>query len=199
VTQDGPSPPGQRLVDRSVIEFIDAVGSATEPVPAGGSVAALTAAGGAALLALVCGVLRRHQPVALEAVLDAAQRLRQELLDLVDEDAAAFRAFLDATRADQDLEAVTRRVGAVPLQIARASLEIIELSYQLDGQRTGSMAADVRAARHLANASLETALDIANENLDMQPDEPARSALREVIGELQVERRRVSRQPHSDA
>src|SRR5437868_15498651 len=87
------------LVSRSVREFVASVASVDEPVPAGGSVAALTGAASAALLALVCDVQQRRQPLRLAAESQQARDQQSRLLALVDEDAAAFRAFLDARRA----------------------------------------------------------------------------------------------------
>ena len=74
----------QLLIDLTVRDFVAAVASADEPVPAGGSVAALTGASSAALLALVCDVLERHTPGVLIQERERARALHQELLDLVD-------------------------------------------------------------------------------------------------------------------
>ena len=52
----------RHLTDLSVSEFLQAVASAAQPVPAGGSVAALSGAACAALLVLVCDVFERHRP-----------------------------------------------------------------------------------------------------------------------------------------
>jgi formiminotetrahydrofolate cyclodeaminase len=52
----------RHLTDLSVAEFVRAVASPTQPVPAGGSVAALTGAVSAALLVLVCEVVERRKP-----------------------------------------------------------------------------------------------------------------------------------------
>jgi formiminotetrahydrofolate cyclodeaminase len=88
----------RRLTDRSVSEFLQAVASAEQPVLAGGSVAALSGAAGAALLVLACDVLERHAPDVLTQPRQKAADLQQKLLGLVDDDAAAFRAFLDTKR-----------------------------------------------------------------------------------------------------
>ncbi|HEV7666555.1 MAG TPA: cyclodeaminase/cyclohydrolase family protein, partial [Chloroflexota bacterium] len=88
-----------RLVDRSVGEFVAAVASAAEPVPAGGSVSALTGAASAALLVLVCGVLDRKRVDGVEVLLDRAAEVQRRLLALIDEDANAYGAYLVAMRA----------------------------------------------------------------------------------------------------
>jgi formiminotetrahydrofolate cyclodeaminase len=55
------------LTDLSVSEFLQAVAAAAQPIPAGGSVAALTGVASAALLVLVCDALERHNPAGLTA------------------------------------------------------------------------------------------------------------------------------------
>jgi methenyltetrahydrofolate cyclohydrolase len=174
----------RRLVDLSVADFVAAVGSAHEPVPAGGSVAALTGASSAALLALVCDVLERHTPGVLAQPRQAARGLQQQLLVLVDEDAAAFRAFLDAERGSRAREAAGARVAAVPLHISRACQEVVELEQSIAPHVRGAMHLDVSAARQLAAAAGRSALDIAEYNLSLVAEPSARQALRDDITAL---------------
>jgi len=177
-----------RLVELSVRDFVGAVAAAEQPVPAGGSVAALTGAASAALLALVCGVLQRRQAGALGAQLEEAERLQQRLLDLVEEDAAGFRAFLTAKRCGVGLpEAIARAVDA-PIQIGRACAEVITLSHLVEARTFGPMLGDVRAARYLAEAAVQTAAEIAEQNLALLPDAGARRALEEQISRLRAQR-----------
>jgi len=82
-----------------VAAFLQAVASTDEPVPAGGSVAALCGAAAAGLLALVCAVrAKRHPSAELEALGARARRLQAQLTQLVDDDADAYRALLAARR-----------------------------------------------------------------------------------------------------
>jgi formiminotetrahydrofolate cyclodeaminase len=162
-----------RLAGLSVSEFAEAVASADQPVPAGGSVAALTAANAAALLALVCAILGRRQPGTLVGALEDSRRLQRDLLMLVDEDAAAFRAFLDAKRSGVDAAIASARISEAPLQVCRASAEILALSDVVEAHTLGPPLADVRAARYLACAALRAALDIVEENRRLLGDAPA--------------------------
>jgi methenyltetrahydrofolate cyclohydrolase len=180
----------RRLVDLSVLEFVEAVASADQPVPAGGSVAALTGATSAALLVLVCSVIRRKQPQLLGDELSNAERLQQQLLVLIDDDAEAFHAFLHARRRNADLREPLARTSAAPLAIARACLELIDLSQTVEVQISGPMTADVRAARLLAAASLRTVLDIADQKLELVQDADDRQVLREQISRLRAPRDR---------
>jgi formiminotetrahydrofolate cyclodeaminase len=178
------------LVSRSVTAFVASVASIDEPVPAGGSVAALTGAASAALLALVCGVRRHKQPEALAGELVEAERLQHRLLALVDEDAAAFRAFLDAKRArrsedDEALKTALGRTSQTPLEIATACAAVVELGAALEGQIHGMTLGDVRAARHLATAALTAALDLSEQNVGLlEADPPAQARMRATIASL---------------
>ena len=148
----------------------------------------MTGATSAALLALVCGVLGRRQPGALSDQLETAGWLQQRLLDLVDEDAAAFRAFLAAKRSGVGLLEATARASSAPLQIATACAQVIALSHTVEADAAGQLLGDVRAARHLAEAAVQTAVAITEQNLDLQPDARARQALEEQISRLRAQR-----------
>ena len=184
--------------------FVEAVASAAEAVPAGGSVAALAGASAAALLALVCGVLRRKETAGgsgradkgtaekgpaedgtvVENLLAQALLLKERLLVLVDEDAAAFRAFL----GDKHDQAAIGRVSQVPLEVARACAAVVDLSRSVQERTSGPMLGDVLAARHLANAALAAALDIADQDVALQRDADARQRLTAQIEELRRSR-----------
>jgi len=158
------------LAAGSVRDFLARVASADEPVPAGGSVAALTGAASAALLALVCSVQLRKQPGSLAGELERAQRLQAELLALVDEDAAAFRAYLDAKRAQRhgqhpDLEGAVSHSTQTPLRIAAACSAVLELSGAIGGRIQGMTLGDVQAAAELARAAKSAALGLVGQDV----------------------------------
>ena len=168
------------LAARSVREFLDQVASAEAPVPAGGSVAALSGAGSAALLALVCSVLQRHAVEDVAVLRARAESLQGLLLRQVDEDAAAFRAYLDAKHD----RALLARVVDSPLEIARACQEVVALGNQVDAVASGPVRGDVHAARHIASAAALAALDLAEENVGLTADPAAKRQLRERIARL---------------
>ena len=161
-----------------------AVASAETPVPAGGSVVALSGSCAAALLGLVCDVLERHQPGRLLDERHATERLQRLLLRLVDEDAAAYQAFLATSRGSEERQVAINRVAATPLAIGRACVEVIGLSQKVEAHARGPLLGDVRAARHLAQAAVRTAVDLGEDNLGLQPDVSARRALEAEITRL---------------
>jgi formiminotetrahydrofolate cyclodeaminase len=165
------------LADLSVKEFVASVGSAETPVPAGGSVVALSGACAGALLVLVCEVSQRHEAGGLVEQHHAAERLQGLLLKLVDEDAAAYQAFLATRRDAEDRQAAVNRVAATPLAIGRACADLIELSRAIEEHTRGPLRGDVRAARHLAQAGVRTAIDLAEQNLSLIKDDATRRGL----------------------
>jgi formiminotetrahydrofolate cyclodeaminase len=174
------------LVDLSVREFVASVASAATPVPAGGSVVALSGACAAGLLALVCDVAQRHDAAAPGEERQTAVRLQRLLLKLVDEDAAAYQAFLATRRGTEDRQAAINRVAATPLAIGRACFDLVGLSRTVEQHTRGPLLGDVRAARHLAEAGLRTAVDLAEQNLELQPEASARRALEAEIARLRA-------------
>ena len=169
------------LVARSVREFVASVASTGEPVP-GGSVAALTGAASAALLALVGGVLARKGAHGAAELVGRARELQERLLGLVDADADAYRAYLEEKQSEGALE----RASQTPLEIAAACGDVMRLSVDVEGRATGALLGDVRAARQLASAALGAALVIAEQNVLLFADSSAQGRLRIEIARLRA-------------
>lgn len=172
--------PNGRLVTLGVGEFVAKVASTDEPVPAGGSVAALTGACAAALMALASGVLVRRGVSGAEALRERASALQRQLLELVDEDAAAYDAFLEARREP----GVIARMSEMPLRVAAACADVSAMAEEIAERITGAVAADVNAARTLAEAARHAALELAEANLGMQRDPVAKAELKARIQQL---------------
>jgi formiminotetrahydrofolate cyclodeaminase len=168
-----------------VSEFLAKVASTVEPVPAGGSVAALAGAASAALLVLACGVLQRRHAEGISGVHERAAELQQHLLTLIDEDAQAFQAFLETKRSGGQTGAIVARTSHTPLLIGGACAEVVELSRRIEAApHLGAIQGDVRAARHLAQAALVSALDIAEQDIELHADVSEQQAMRDEIAEL---------------
>ena len=171
---------GGSLVSLSVSEFVAKVASTAETVPAGGSVSALVGANSAALLALAAGVLVHRGLDDAHGLRTRAEALQQRLLALVDEDAHAYRAFLEDKRAPGAI----MRMADGPLQIAAACAEAVALADEVAARITGSIGADVRAAHRMAQAAHDAALELAEANLPFVRDELQRVQLKERITDL---------------
>lgn len=119
----------------AVVDLLDALAS-NEPVPGGGSAAALAGASGVSLLIMAAGLPKTRTGTPEEAadLSEAAARLRpirDSLIALIDRDSDAYRAVMDAFRlpkaTDADKQARAQAVqdamrGAtdVPLETMRA-------------------------------------------------------------------------------
>lgn len=131
------------LVSKTVRDFADEVSRDT-PAPGGGSIAALAGALGAGLASMVATLT--HGKVGTEArdaelarIAAGAQRAKDALLRLVDEDTDAFNAFMEARRLPQGTpeEKATRQQKMqegikeaieVPWRTAELAFEALELS-----------------------------------------------------------------------
>ena len=119
----------------AVADLMDAFAS-TDPVPGGGSAAALAGAVGTSLLLMVAGMpkTRTGAPEETADLAEAASRLhplRDSLLDLVDRDSDAYRQVMEAFRLakesdeekaarKQAIERATRVATEAPLNTMRA-------------------------------------------------------------------------------
>ena len=160
------------------------------PTPGGGSAAALTAAVGLSLVAMVARMPRTKHGTdedrqALDGVLQAVEHLAQHALDLVDDDAAAYDAVVAAYRkpkATEDqkverrsaIEAALRGAAEVPLEVMRSCRA--GLGAALEAAKTGnpSASSDVGVAVELLGAALRSAAL----NVRREPVEPDRDGLR---------------------
>ncbi len=109
-------------------DLLDAF-AASEPVPGGGSAAALAGALGTALLIMVAGLSRTRTGTPEQAadLAEASARLRplrERLVSLIDEDSAAYAAVLDAMRLPKSTES---EQGARRASIETALVEAVEV------------------------------------------------------------------------
>lgn len=138
--------PPAPLLSMSLAAFADEL-STDSPAPGGGSVAALAAALGAALAAMVSNLSHgkkgfEAQADALERIGERGQNLKDELLAAVDADTAAFDRLLAAMRLPKktlEEQAVRTRAVAdatvdaieVPLGVLERCPEVIELCVEV--------------------------------------------------------------------
>jgi formiminotetrahydrofolate cyclodeaminase len=161
-----------RLTDRPIRELLAAFASAA-PTPGGGSAAALTASVGLSLLAMVASMSRTRNGsdddrALLDGALEAVEHLAAHTLALVDDDAAAYDAVMEAYRkprvSDDEkverrraIEAALRGAAEVPLEVMRASRA--GLTAAVDVARAGnpSASSDIGVSVELLKAALHSA------------------------------------------
>jgi formiminotetrahydrofolate cyclodeaminase len=140
------------LNELQVGEFLAALGERT-PTPASGAATALTGALAAALTELAARFAGD------EDVVMRAKAHVMQLLELADEDAVAYTAFM-ADRSEQ----TRARIIAVPEEIAARADEVASLADQVRSQLTSSVAGDAEAAVELARAAARVARRLAELN-----------------------------------
>ncbi len=189
----------ERVVDAPVREFVERLAT-SNPVPGGGSAAALTGAMAAALVHMVVD-LSRGRPAAADHESDlreigvAAAQFQSELLGLVDGDAAAYASVVQARRLprDTELEQETRRVQIAaalrdairsPLAIARAASEVLDLATRLSRIGSQNAISDVGVAALLAASAVRGAVLNVEINLPYVTDDALRAKATSAVEQL---------------
>ncbi|MCL6430687.1 MAG: cyclodeaminase/cyclohydrolase family protein [Anaerolineae bacterium] len=159
--------------DLTVNQFLDALAS-KEPVPGGGSGAALGGALAAALVSMVCNLTigkKGYEAVEreMEGLLVESEAIRKELPQLLEADTQAYARVMEAYRMPRASEeekqareaAMQERLkeaAEVPLRIAERCARVVALA--LPAARMGNKWAvsDAGVGALLAEASLQSAL-----------------------------------------
>lgn len=140
------------LSELTVGEFLAALGERT-PAPASGSATALTAALAAALAELAARFAGEDEAAA------RSQSIARRLVELADEDGAAYAAFM-ADRSDR----TRRRIVEIPEEIATLADEVVQLANSSRARLRTSVAGDAEAAVELASAAARVARRLAEIN-----------------------------------
>lgn len=161
------------LRELTLAGFLERLAAGT-PTPGGGSAAALGGALGGALLQMVCRLTigrdeARPHEAALGALLGQAADLENRLLDLVDEDAAAYDEVMQALRLPKGTEdekaarrMALRRANLAatdsPLRAAEACHALLGLAAELAATGNRNALSDIGSAAQLAQAGLRGAV-----------------------------------------
>ena len=174
------------LVNMTVKDFVDEVGSES-PAPGGGSVAALCGALGGALVTMVANLTigkKGYEDAADEmaAIKEKSSQLKDALMAMVDKDTAAFNKVMAAFKLpkESDDEKAARREaiqsamkGAAqsPFEIMKASHEIINLAKAVAVKGNQNSITDAGVAALLADAAVKGAALNVKINLSSIKDE----------------------------
>ncbi len=173
--------------------WLDDLASAA-PAPGGGAAAAMLAAIGAGLVAMVCNLTigkpkyAEHEEL-MRATLEQATEFRAHAIELAAQDEVAFTAVTDAYRLakDTDEEKAARTqaiqaalVGAagVPLRTAVVAAEVIKLAHRIMPGANVNVLSDVAVAAAAAKAALDSAVVNVEINLAALRDPASKAALR---------------------
>ena len=158
--------------EMALADLVDAF-SSTDPVPGGGSAAALAGAVGASLLLMVAGMpkTRSGAPEETADLAEAEARirpLRDSLLELVDRDSEAYKEVMEAfklpkrsdaetSQRQQAIEDATRGATEVPLNTMRACQQALRGAVTVAANGNRNTASDVGVAVELLLAALRGA------------------------------------------
>ena len=150
-----------KLVDLTTKGFIDEMGS-DSPAPGGGSASALCGAQAAALLAMVGRLTIGKKKYAdvqdlAEETIAAADKLKEELMDIIDRDTESFNAVsaVFAMPKETDEEKAARKAAmqealklctVTPLEMMRLSKEGLSLIQRAAGKLNLTAASDLGCA-----------------------------------------------------
>ena len=176
--------------------------AARQPTPGGGAAAALHAAQGAALVAMVGryttgGKYEQHAGT-VQRIIEVADRLRDEALHLADADEVAFQGVIDAYKLPTDTEALKTakaagirdalvRAARTPAQLITLAGEVVDLAAELFEVANASVISDIAAAADAARAAATTARINIDINVVAIKDPGVRTALSEQTDGLEEE------------
>ncbi|MDQ6694566.1 MAG: cyclodeaminase/cyclohydrolase family protein [Chloroflexota bacterium] len=168
------------LIKLTVEDFIRELASAN-PTPGGGSASALAGAMSAAMVEMACNLTIgrekfRDVEEELQTVLGRATKLRGAMLDAVDDDTQAYNAVSQAhklPRSTEDekkqrtetMQAALQQASEVPLAVARAAQETMQLAAIAVQKSNPNVASDAKVAILLAEAARDGA--IANVEINL--------------------------------
>lgn len=172
--------------DLTLAAFLDVL-AAGEPTPGGGGAAALTGSQAAALLSMVIRfTVGRPKYAAVEAEMQQnlvrTEVLRQELLQLVDADADAFKGVAatysmpkdtpeEKAARTQAMQNALKHATAVPFAVAEKCAEILHITAPVGAGGNPNVVSDAASALYLAYSAFQCAIVNVNINLKSIKDE----------------------------
>jgi len=179
--------------------FLDMV-AAKSATPGGGSVSALAGSLAGALAAMVCRLTvgkKKYEDVSekLSRVMNRADCLRSELAILIEEDARAFDRVMAAMKLPKNtdferqqrgvkLAGATLSATAVPLEVMKKSLEVLELLPIIAENGNVNSISDVGVANLMARSAVKGAYMNVLINLPGIDDPARRKEIKAEAGEL---------------
>ena len=182
----------EKLLDTTCEKFLEELAS-KQPTPGGGAASALCGLGN--LTAGKAGS-EANDKMALEIII-AADKLRLELAQLADDDAAVFNKFMEAYKmpkaTDTEKAMRTAAIGQaaiaaaeVPMQIANKSLEVLKLARKLIVFGNPNAISDGTVSALMARAALRSALYNVKINLGLIKDDEYVAAARAKMQQLEA-------------
>jgi len=201
-TADGLSSTVHGLSTPQPASFLDELASAL-PAPGGGSAAAYAGAMGAALVAMVSGLtIGRKKYAEVEAEMQAvrvmAEKLRAEMTQAVDDDAASFEAVIGAFKLPKEtddqqkartaaIQIATLNAANIPLHSAERSVKIMELAIKCAEHGNLNAISDSMSGFAMSRAALTAAGYNVRININSLEDKSAGEKMLAELAELENE------------
>lgn len=155
-------------------EFLDSIASETV-APAGGTAVAFVGAIGASLCEMVCVHTLGNEEYAdvageMAVLRDDLHRQREHLLDLAEADATVVDELFSTGDGEIEEFAIKRSIG-VPLTVAIACENVIELSVDVAATGTQNALPDAGTGVILTRAAFQAAVFTARSNVDWVSDQ----------------------------
>ena len=184
------------LTELTVKEFLDKV-AGDSAAPGGGSVSALAGALSAALCAMVARLTlgkAKHREAweDMEALRDSADALHARLLELVEQDSAAYRKVIEAFQLPKDsgssrseaIQSALKEATMVPLETLRDAAKLVDLADMAIGKGNPNCLADAGVSAQLIRAAAIGAAYNVRTNLSAAKDQNFNSRIAAETSEL---------------
>ncbi|SET47044.1 formiminotetrahydrofolate cyclodeaminase [Natronincola peptidivorans] len=188
------------LSDMTVKEFLKKTAS-SNPVPGGGSIAALSAATAAALSEMVANLtIGKKKYIEVEGEMQEVAKffdsIREELLKDIDRDADAYNQVIEAFKLPKETEeeiqvrkekiqAVTKIAATVPLEVAKKAFSLMENIEKVVLKGNQNAVTDGAVAAMMARTAVLSALYNVKINLGSIKDVAFVEKLSEEVAELE--------------
>ncbi len=189
----------KNLAEFSLADFVEVL-SSKAPAPGGGGAAALTAAQGCALSAMVCNLTIGKKKYAefeedLKRILDSSVFLQRRFLDMIEEDKVNFTPLAKAyglpANTDEEkaskakvMEEALKEACKVPVEIVERSYEGIKLHLELMDKGSKLAISDVGVGVEFLRAALISGKMNVLINTGMIKDKDYSSKLENRVNEL---------------
>lgn len=173
-------------INESLKEYLDDL-AGRSPTPGGGSAAALTAAIGCALISMVANYTiskTKFQEAQgfVKDTLQISEKIRQQLMRLVDQDVEAYKKYYNATKlleTDEKqkqfkkdaIQSSLKEAVGVPLNICRLTVELLKVCPDLAEVGNPNLVSDVGVGALLLEGAFNSAALNVRINLKQLKDE----------------------------
>ncbi|QZY54230.1 cyclodeaminase/cyclohydrolase family protein [Crassaminicella profunda] len=188
------------LVNMNVKEFLDKTAS-NEPVPGGGSIAALSGAISAALTEMVSNLTIGKKKYAeveeeMKVIREKAEKYRTKFVEDIDKDSDAFnevmKAFKLPKETDEEKQArkttiqeATKKATLVPLEVGKDAFEIMTIIEKIVVKGNQNAVTDGAVAAMMARTAVLSALYNVKINLGSIKDEAFVEKVTKEVKELE--------------